>query len=177
MIDFRNNYINEKIKDIVIKHDDSKLEIVFAGNLDLYLNASGKKERIKDEHFNKKISFNIEQEDEEWEFFNRLYESIINSDDYEKSRLVQNEIISWYSDEAPLEEANLLTISKMDERIDLSFYRNISSYSLGFPIRICNSGSRYGHLSVPFMKMFHEFQELSKKSIKTLKNTIKESNN
>lgn len=176
MIEFRDNYINEKIKDIVIKHDDSKLEIVFAGNLDLYINVSGKKERIKNDYFNKRIDFSIEQEDEEWKFFNKLYESIITTEDYEKNNLVQNKIISWYSDEAPLDEANMLSISKMDERIDLTFYRNISSYSLGIPIRICNSGSRYGHLSIPFMKMFQNFQKLYKNKTKALINKQKESN-
>ena len=37
MLEFKNNYINENIKDIVIKHDDSKLEIILASNLDLYI--------------------------------------------------------------------------------------------------------------------------------------------
>ena len=162
---FEKNLWFEHCKDIKMEKDDKELQITYGGNLDLYF------EIIDGENFESEtVEYLIKNEDKSWIYFNRLFNDIINSKDSDsKNELVENNTINWYSDETYKEAANKLSIERQDEGIKLSFYKNpdYESYSLGIPIRIRNSGSRYEPFNFNFMKLYNDFQELAKNKERT----------
>ena len=163
MIEFKNNYLNERIKDVILREKDKNIQITYGGNLDLYINIFGYGETIQDEHFVEKIEFLIKNEDEAWIYFNRLVNGILKDEkNNERVGLFKNNVIKWYSDETYLEGANMLSIQKENEGIRLAFFDNPNDSNFGIPIRICNSGSRYDPFNVNFMKLYNEFQDLYK---------------
>ena len=162
MIEFRENYKDKDIKDIVLKNDNKQLRIFFGGNLDLYFDIY-EYGRKASEIIGAKIDYLVKNEDEAWIYFNRLYNRIVeDKKQNERVGLVKDNIINWYSDEIYDEKANKLSIERLNEGIRLTFLNNPDDPSIGFGIRICNFGSKYEPFNKYFMKMFQEFQELAK---------------
>ncbi|MBR3255499.1 MAG: hypothetical protein IKF97_04715 [Clostridia bacterium] len=160
MIQLIDNYKDKNIKDVIIKKEDTELTIFFGGNQDLYFTIKGRKELLDDDVFNKKVDLLIKNEDEEWLCFNRLINKIIEDKNSQRVGLVKGKEINWYSDDGPLETANLLLIKRENEGIRLSFFNNPNERHYGIAIRICNSGSRYNPFNLQFMEMYHEIREL-----------------
>ena len=87
------------------------------------------------------------------------YNSLYNDD---------TKTITWYSDEAPYDEANYVTIKHVEDCFEIEF--NIQHSKDGFtkdfhskhniPIRFSNSGSRYNDFSILFMRMYNNLGEL-----------------
>lgn len=80
--------------------------------------------------------------------------------------LYQDGVIIWHSDDAPLESADFLRISQVEDGYLLEFTRpnQIPEKSaLHFPgsidIRFSNSGSRYGDLVTLFTRMCNKLNE------------------
>lgn len=76
--------------------------------------------------------------------------------------LIQDSIITWYSDNIYDEKANKLRIEKKDNKIILTFIDNPDDPTFGFGIRICNSGSKYEPFNLCFMNLFNQLQALNK---------------
>lgn len=171
-------YWGEETKDVLLKKDGKTLRIMYGGNQDLYMDIFGG-ELTKNEKGNDTSDFVIESSDDEYSLFEELYTSIITPRVYYMSEfsrpdrlntmlkyssayneLVDNGEINFYSDNIYNERANLLKITKEQDKIKLSFIANEKDPSgFGFSIRICNDGSKYQPFNVCFM---HLFNSLSK---------------
>lgn len=103
-----------------------------------------------------------------YNLFNDLYEAFSINDPYANSIIkdeikhtyagtnnpfVDNKII-WYSDDNALDNANVLTIEKIDEIYKITFERKDNRLGRVIPIRISNSGSRYYPFNTVFMSMY-----------------------
>lgn len=116
-------------------------------------------------------SLPLSEEDEEsltnhykQEKANEVNERITSSEAYEM--LYQDNTITWYSDDAPLETADIVKISKVEDGFLLEFTRpnlDPEESELHFPgtlsIRFSNSGSRYGDLVTLFTRMYNKLSE------------------
>ena len=79
---------------------------------------------------------------------------------YSYKNLFQNDIIKWYSDDAPLEEASMLEIKSQEDKYIITFHQGKEDF--GFPtyaIRFRNSGSRYEPYNLAFMNMYNSLSE------------------
>jgi len=79
---------------------------------------------------------------------------------YSYKNLFQNDIIKWYSDDAPLEEASMLEIKSQEDKYIITFHQGKEDF--GFPtyvIRFSNSGSRYEPYNFAFMNMYNSLSE------------------
>ena len=79
---------------------------------------------------------------------------------YSYKNLFQNDIIKWYSDDAPLEEASMLEIKYQEDKYIITFHQGKEDF--GFPtyaIRFRNSGSRYEPYNFAFMNMYNGLSE------------------
>ena len=79
---------------------------------------------------------------------------------YSYKNLFQNDIIKWYSDDAPLEEASMLEIKYQEDKYIITFHQGKEDF--GFPtytIRFRNSGSRYEPYNLAFMNMYNSLSE------------------
>ena len=79
---------------------------------------------------------------------------------YSYKNLFQNDIIKWYSDDAPLEEASMLEIKYQEDKYIITFHQGKEDF--GFPtyaIRFRNSGSRYEPYNFAFMNMYNSLSE------------------
>ena len=79
---------------------------------------------------------------------------------YSYKNLFQNDIIKWYSDDAPLEEASMLEIKYQEDKYIITFHQGKEDF--GFPtyaIRFRNSGSRYEPHNFAFMNMYNSLSE------------------
>ena len=80
--------------------------------------------------------------------------------DYAYEKLFQNNIIKWYSDDAPLEEASRVEINKLEEAFTITFYQGKEEYDFPtFSVRFSNSGSRYHPYNFAFMNMYNGLSE------------------
>lgn len=168
MIEFKDNYIYKGLKDIFIRDGKKTLKIFYGGNGDLYFDILGERRQLDSQIYEYIAEFLIKNGNEEWFLFNKLINDIINDQDRNKEKLVQGNIVNWYSDEIYDEKANKLSIERLNEGIKLTFLDNPDDPSFGFGIRICNSGSKYKPFNIHFMKMYNEFQTLSKQKEKTI---------
>lgn len=136
--------------------------ITFEGNLDLYwiyipneniLNSPNQKQ------------FNITKENYfVYQLFDNLYNDIKNNQEpYEKynpQRLFNNNIIDWYSDDAPYELASRIIIKKEKDSYNLTFIKSKEhDFWITYSVRFCNSGSRYIPHHQSFMKMYNRLIE------------------
>lgn len=94
----------------------------------------------------------------------RMNKRIQNSFAYQE--LTKNNSITWHSDDAPLEYADMVKITEVEEGILLEFTRpNIDITKVDAPlpgtlsIRFSNSGSRYGELVTIFTRMYNRLTE------------------
>lgn len=100
--------------------------------------------------------------------FKELYETI-KASCYKEDELISSSdvglykdgVITWYSDDYPLEDANSFSIEQVLENYKVTFRRSSKTPLVGFnnlSIRICNSGSRYNPYNIPFMRMYNELR-------------------
>lgn len=154
-------------------NDEVSLSILFAGNLDLYFMLAGahKSQKFIIDESNLRV----------YDIFNKLYNDLINcklpfESDKEKLRrltnydlLVQNNIITWKSDDYPFDIGPSFKIEKVSDIINITFDRgkkdeyNINNRRVA--VRIRNSGSLYQPFNTNFMKLYNELCNLDLKQI------------
>lgn len=154
-------------------NDEVSLSILFAGNLDLYFMLAGahKSQKFIIDESNLRV----------YDIFNKLYNDLINcklpfESDKEKLRrltnydlLVQNNIITWRSDDYPFDIGPSFKIEKVDEKFVITFDRGkeeeymANKYSIS--VRIRNSGSFYRPFNANFMTLYHELCNLDLKQM------------
>lgn len=174
--------------DIVLEKSKKILRIIYGGNGDLYwtaydLNSETNKVifeitqedhelyKLFDELYESIKNHQIYKVDQnELDFCEtetekqKLYESVKkrNQDlpSYSNYDLLYKDgVISWHSDSTTYEDANVVNISKADEKIILEFILYNKDMADEDSIRFCNSGSRYKPFNLPFMNMFNQLQE------------------
>lgn len=157
-----------------IKDKDKTFKIVYAPNLDLYIQL-GDGSIITEE--DKTLTFEIAKDN--WNIYNifdNLYNDIINGnilnsnykDSYQYRELVDKDFnITWISDDGLREAEDKMIISKDDDKIVFTFIRNSLRLPDGFKnhhsisIRIRNSGSYYDPFNCAFMKMYNELSKIN----------------
>lgn len=169
---------NEFGLDIFLKEEKKYVAITYNGNLDLYWS-------IHSENVNEDNEFLITKENYRlYELFEQLFDDIKNinifNEGLDKEMYRSNNmsnynelyngsnVVTWYSDEAAHEVANILKIIKCDSSFKIQFYTQpyIDGYSEDFhslhyiPIRFRNSGSRYEPFNMVFMKMYRDMKEI-----------------
>ena len=159
--------------EIDIKLENGIFQIYYGGNLDLYWsfypeNCSynyGKEKAI------------ISKENEIYLLFEILYNDILNCDFSKNSEILkqsgaykslcQNGVICWHSDNQVYEDANCVSIKKIDDSILLEFdFKNEESENT---ICFSNNGSRYMPFNQPFMKLYQVLCDTDFKSPKSQK--------
>lgn len=168
MIEFKDNYIYEGLKDIFIRDGKKLLKIFYGGNGDLYFDILGDRKESDIQDYEYMAEFLIKNGEAEWVLFNKLINDIMNDKDRNKDKLLEGKIVNWYSDDIYDEKANKLSIERIDTGIKLIFLDNPDDPNFGFGIRICNSGSKYDPLNIHFMNMYNDFQMLSKQNRNTI---------
>lgn len=132
--------------------DNKTFTIEFLGNLDLYWYTYFE----NDDDFTKE--FLITKENFVlYSLFLKLYSDIENFDMHTNNiEYIKNNCITFQSDEEEYNQSNILKIHKNEENFTVIFDKTNSKMEfnrLG-SIRIRNSGSQYGYLNIPFMKMY-----------------------
>ena len=80
--------------------------------------------------------------------------------DYAYEKLFQNDIIKWYSDDMPLENASSLEIKKQEDAYSITFFQGKEEYDFPtYSVRFRNSGSRYHPYNFAFMNMYNALSE------------------
>lgn len=158
---------------ILYNSDEVYLEISFANNLDLYFifNGANKCQKFIIDESNVRV----------YDIFNKLYNDLIDCKlpfDSDKERLrrltnysllVQNNIITWKSDDYPFDIGPSFKIEKVSDIINITFDRgkedeyNINNRRVA--VRIRNSGSLYQPFNTNFMKLYNELCNLDLKQI------------
>lgn len=164
--------------DYTLVDKDNALEIMYAGNLDLYFMLSQNGKFFHDE--NVTLSFDITKEDfQVFSLFDCLYKEVVAGEvfedydnDFKNSFLYKNLVskkkeVNWISDDDREEVADRLSFFKVDDdTYRLLFYRNDKPLDFGFKssynisVRFRNSGSRYSPFNVPFMRFYQRLQEV-----------------
>ncbi len=146
----RNN--QEGYYDVKITDKNGKSFIMtVGGNLDLYwLPENYKENRIFEIDKNDKITYSI---------FNQLFNAVRKQDDKYHS-VLQDDTITFISEDWPEEEANVLNIIKDEETFTIKFIKDEDKESWSYPhmdctICFCNSGSRVPKVEQVFMQMFN----------------------
>ena len=154
-------------------NDEISLNILFVGNLDLYFifNGANKSQKFIIDESNVRV----------YDIFNKLYNDLIDCKlpfDSSKERLqrltnysllVQNNIITWKSDDYPFDIGPSFKIEKVSDIINITFDRGneeeymANKYSIS--VRIRNSGSLYHPFNTNFMKLYNELCNLDLKQI------------
>ena len=166
-----------------ITTENGSFDIMFGGNLDLYW-YYWPEENYKDWPLAK--TFTISKENYFiYQKLDELYKNIKEQKPYQSKdengsaifdssklinespsaqdsykNLFQNDIIKWYSDDAPLEEASMLEIKYQEDKYIITFHQGKEDF--GFPtyaIRFRNSGSRYEPYNFAFMNMYNSLSE------------------
>ena len=183
-LEFKNNSCFEEIKDVLIRDGKQLLKIFYGSNFDLYIDIFG--DYSIDENDCYSATFAIDHDQELYKYFESLVDNIINCNIFDAGNnepekcnieeqmneslkiksvynlLIQDSIITWYSDNIYDEKANKLRIEKKDNKIILTFIDNPDDPTFGFVIRICNSGSKYEPFNLCFMNLFNQLQALNK---------------
>ena len=154
-------------------NDEVSLSILFAGNLDLYFMLAGahKSQKFIIDESNLRV----------YDIFNKLYNDLINcklpfESDKERLRrltnyilLVQNNIITWKSDDYPFDIGPSFKIEKVNDIINITFDRGKNDeYNMNnrrVAVRIRNSGSLYQPFNTNFMKLYNELCNLDLKQM------------
>lgn len=184
ILEFKNNPCFEEIKDVLIRDGKQLLKIFYGSNFDLYIDIFG--DYSIDENDCYSATFAIDHDQELYKYFESLVDNIINCNIFDAGNnepekcnteeqmneslkiksvynlLIQDSIITWYSDNIYDEKANKLRIEKKDNKIILTFIDNPDDPTFGFGIRICNSGSKYEPFNLCFMNLFNQLQALNK---------------
>ena len=163
MIQFKRNLSTKNCKDICIRENNNLmhgLNMFYGGNGDLYFNTFGQEQQLSDSKYICQSDFLIPNGDTGWLQFYKLIQNIKN-DKYREKIIKDNKIII-YSDDAYIDNANKLSIEQVNEGIKFKFLQNQNDSAFNMGIRISNSGSRYAPLNMHFMETYIEFQELAK---------------
>lgn len=175
------NETERKCFDFTFTDKNKKLDIFYAGNLDLYLSISDGLFYLYNTDFN--IDFYITKENYEvFLIFDSMYKNIINgnifdrenieeeSSDYKnslqyRSLVDNNKRITWISDDDQYKYGDRFVMEKIDEdSYRLNFIRNKNVDSDGLKsgacisVRIRNSGSRYDPFNCALMQMYQKLQ-------------------
>lgn len=169
---------------IFLQEDNKYITIFFAGNGDLYWslntdNISNNSITITKENYRLYCLF--------YQLFKDIDEINIFDDEFYKDRIddkdryrkyncsnynelynLENNTITWYSDETAHEVSNILKIKKDEETFRIEFYIQpyIDGYDKDFhsdnyiPIRFRNSGSSYEPFNIVFMRMYNNMKEI-----------------
>ena len=143
----KDGYFDLKVTD---KNGKSFIMTV-GGNHDLYWLP----ENYKEYH-----SFEIDQQDEiSFIMFSQLFDAVKKKDDPYKP-VLQNNTITFISEEWQEDESNILKIIKEDKSFTIDFIKNENQAAWSVPHRgcaicFCNSGSRVPRVETLFMRMFN----------------------
>ena len=179
----RQRNFDDSSYDYQIKEGNQALQIVFAGNLDLYFRLVPNRPVGLE---NVSFSFDITKENFEiYTIFEALYQEVMEGKvfddprefsclhidrDYKETeeykRLVHGKKIEWISDDGPRELEDRMTIEPGEDCYHLTFYRNDKPLDAGFKghhgisVRIRNSGSWYSPFNCIFMKAYQRLQHI-----------------
>jgi len=143
---------NEGYYDLIVTDKNGKsFFITVGGNLDLYWIPENHKEtRTFEIDKNDTITFSV---------FEQLYAAIKKVDD-KYAPVLNEDTITFISEDWPKYEANTLKIIKSSNTIKIQFIENTNHDAWSLPHRgcnicFCNSGSRVPKVESLFMKMFN----------------------
>lgn len=165
-----------------IKTDKGTIEIDWGGDLDLYLRI------IPDQNRNDSYVIDITKEKYFlYRLFDEVYDAIISCDPYKYSYedkiynpfdkktdsinydairsqeyLLNDDIITWISDDGMKEDGARISIKKCDDKYELTFKRGYSDGRLTYSIRFRNSGSRYMPFNSTFGIMYDKLKYYDK---------------
>ena len=169
MIEIKKNIDEKGNNRFKIITNEGNFEIIYGGTLDLYW-FYRPKENIDNWPLLK--TFNITKENYFlFKVLDELYTRIkeqkpystieynpnnYSLKDYAHEMLFQNNIIKWYSDDAPLEEASCVEVKRLEDVYSITFYQGKEEYNFPtFTVRFRNSGSRYKPYNAVFMNMYN----------------------
>ena len=77
--------------------------------------------------------------------------------------VVRNGVVVWHSDEADFDEANYVTITRINGDILITFRKGIVENDIPgtITIRFRNNGSRYAPFNVYFMKLYSSMGKIA----------------
>lgn len=119
------------------------------------------------------IDFNITEDDPIYSVMDHLYTSIVETNNSEESHksIVENGIITIYSDSYSLKDTNILYISKQDSIITFSFNKierkEVFKPASTIFIKIKENNSRSEDFPIVFQETFNELQKLLSNNSKT----------
>ena len=191
------------------ENEDKHLDVIFGGNGDIYWVYDNLEQLYAEEDSMYEAFTIPKEEINLYKIFNELYEDLVNcrifvpettelipggiKKDQERCRrnnedlkkdprynmLVQNGVITWYSDEEYREIAEIVRITKNDNGILLEFIRqsiiddmNMKRMPGWYSIRFRTSGSTYTPCDMVFWRHFNNLQHYQKEPTennKTLK--------
>ena len=161
-----------------IQTDDGVFEISFQNNLDLYwryinkdciLNLPKEKEFYitKENYVLYSLFEELYNNIKEYKPFGSLNEELNAHYQYLKNtperNLFKDNKVDWHSDDFVYENASRLLIEKIDDYFKVTFIKSKKQHDDGilmtYSIRISNSGSRYKHFNIIFMRMYQKLCE------------------
>ncbi|MBO5884533.1 MAG: hypothetical protein J6Q51_01925 [Clostridia bacterium] len=152
MITKQPRYNNKGKYDLKITDKNGKVFIMtVGGNFDLYwLPENHKENKVFVIDKSDKIAFSV---------FNQLFTAVRKNDDKYCPILNEN-MITFISEDWPEDEANILKIIKTEESFVINFIKNEDKENWSYPhmgctICFCNSGSRVPKVEQIFMRMFN----------------------
>ena len=162
----------------LIQTDEGSFEINWGGDLDLYW------EYVSDDNKNDSYKIDITKENYFlYSLFDEIYDSVITCNPYKYAPkenlynpfekdifnkdvvairsmeyLLEDEGITWISDDGTKEDGARVTIKKCDDKYELTFKRGYSDGYKTHGIRFRNSGSRYTPFNTSFVTMYNKLK-------------------
>lgn len=192
------------------ENEDKHLDVIFGGNGDIYWVYDNLEQLYAEEDSMYEAFTIPKEEINLYKIFNELYEDLVNcrifvpettelipggiKKDQERCRrnnenlkkdprynmLVQNGVITWYSDEEYREIAEIVRITKNDNGILLEFIRqsiiddmNMKRMPGWYSIRFRTSGSTYTPCDMVFWRHFNNLQHYQKEPTENNNKTLK----
>lgn len=192
------------------ENEDKHLDVIFGGNGDIYWIYDNLEQLYAEEDSMYEAFTIPKEEINLYKIFNELYEDLVNcrifvpettelipggiKKDQERCRrnnenlkkdprynmLVQNGVITWYSDEEYREIAEIVRITKNDNGILLEFIRqsiiddmNMKRMPGWYSIRFRTSGSTYTPCDMVFWRHFNNLQHYQKEPTENNNKTLK----
>ena len=192
------------------ENEDKHLDVIFGGNGDIYWVYDNLEQLYAEEDSMYEAFTIPKEEINLYKIFNQLYEDLVNcrifvpettelipggiKKDQERCQrnnenlkkdprynmLVQNGVITWYSDEEYREIAEIVRITKNDNGILLEFIRqsiiddmNMKRMPGWYSIRFRTSGSTYTPCDMVFWRHFNNLQHYQKEPTENNNKTLK----
>ena len=148
------------LEELNFKKDGHVLSFCYQKDNSLFIDIISMNDNDMDYYF-------VSKNDLEYEPFLHLYKNIINDNNNTiYNKLVNNNIITWYSDDEDIKTAHYLEISKNDLGISIKRYINYDSYNylnIGQTSVMINiNNSKYGKYSKYFIDLFNELEIINK---------------